>query len=211
MHTGKWWWNCQKKLDEERPGATAHILLAYLPTTRLEHITNKASRCHMLANLYHACMGYIHTPLSTVGIEGINMRSGDGAVRRGHPLFACFVRDYPEQVLVTGVKTMTCPNCDVPSNELGLSAGAVNFQPQDLAAVLDALTTLDDGGVAFVRACAEAGIKPIIHPFWEPLLLVNIFESITPDILHQLYQGLVKHLLAWLSDACGGEEIDAQC
>ncbi|KAG1852717.1 hypothetical protein F4604DRAFT_1883476 [Suillus subluteus] len=165
-----------------KPSRQAHILLAYLPTTRLEHVTNKASR-------------------HTVGIEGINMQSGDGAVRRGHPLFACFVGDYPEQVLVTGVKTMTCPNCDVPSDELGLSAGAVNFQPRDLAAVLDALATLDDGGVAFVCACVEAGIKPIIHPFWEPLPLVNIFESITPDILHQLYQGLVKHLLAWLSDA----------
>ncbi|KAG1872987.1 hypothetical protein DFJ58DRAFT_713562 [Suillus subalutaceus] len=237
MHTGKWWWNCQKKLDEEHPGATvipviissdktqvtmfhnktaypvyltisnipkeirqkpsrqAHILLAYLPTTRLKHITNKASQCCMLANLYHACMGHILAPLSTVGIEGINMRSGDGAMRRGHPLFACFVGDYPEQVLVTGVKTMTCPNCDVPSDEL------------DLAAVLDALTTLDDGGVAFVRACAEAGIKPITHPFWEPLPLVNIFKSITPDILHQLYQGLVKHLLAWLSDATKHRQI----
>ncbi|KAG2346551.1 hypothetical protein BDR05DRAFT_878079 [Suillus weaverae] len=253
MHTGKWWWNCQKKLDEEHPGATvilviissdktqvtmfrnktaypvyltignipkeirrkpshqAHILLAYLPTTRLEHVTNKASRRRMLANLYHACMGRILAPLSTVGIEGINMQSGDGAVQRGHPLFACFVGDYPEQVLVTGVKTMTCPNCDVPSDELGLSAEDVNFQPRDLAAVFEALATLDDGGVAFVRACAEAGIKPIIHPFWEPLPLVNIFESIMPDILHQLYQGLVKHLLAWLSDACGGDEIDARC
>ncbi|KAG2743481.1 hypothetical protein P692DRAFT_201886479 [Suillus brevipes Sb2] len=210
MHTGKWWWNCQKKLDEEHPGATvipviissdktqvtmfrnktaypAHILLAYLLTTRLEHVTNKSSRRRMLANSRALC------PLP----------DGDGAVRRGHPLFVCFVGDYPEQVLVTGVKTMTCPNCDVPSDELGSSAGDVNFQPQDLAAVLDALTTLDDSGVAFVRACAEAGIKPIIHPFWEPLPMVNIFESITPDILHQLYQGLVKHLLAWLSDACG--------
>lgn len=86
MHTGKWWWNSQKHLDRERPGATiipviisldktqvtmfrnktaypvymtignipkdirrkpsrqAHVLLAYLPTTRLEHVTNKAAR-----------------------------------------------------------------------------------------------------------------------------------------------------------------------
>ncbi|KAG1794381.1 uncharacterized protein HD556DRAFT_1431983 [Suillus plorans] len=232
MHTGKWWWDCQKKLDKECPGATvipviissdktqvtmfrnktaypvyltignipkeirrkpscqAHILLAYLPTTRLEHITNKASRCRMLVNLYHACMG---------------------PIRRGHPVFACFVGDYPEQVLATGVKTMECPNCDTPSDELGLSARDANFQPRDLAAVLDVLATLDEGGVAFVHACTEAGIKPIIHPFWETLPLANIFESIMPDILHQLYQGLVKHLIAWLSKACSSEEIDARC
>ncbi|KAG2088158.1 uncharacterized protein F5147DRAFT_781078 [Suillus discolor] len=242
MHTGKWWWNSQKHLDHERPGATiipiiissdktqvtmfcnktaypvymtignipkdirqkpscqAHVLLAYLPTTRLEHITNKAARRQMLANLYHACVGRVLAPLTAAGINGINMRSGDGIMRRGHPLFACFAGDYPEQVLATGVKTTQCPNCDVPSDELGLATGVANWQPRDLGAVLDALCALDQGGLAFVHACADAGIKPIVHPFWEGLPFVNIFESITPDILHQLYQGLVKHLLAWLSD-----------
>lgn len=89
-----------------KPSCHAHVLLAYLPTTRLEHITNKASRHHMLTNLYHACVGCVLAPLATAGIDGVNMRSGDGAVRRCHPLFACFAGDYPEQVLVTGVKTM---------------------------------------------------------------------------------------------------------
>ncbi|KAG1838687.1 hypothetical protein F4604DRAFT_1885397 [Suillus subluteus] len=194
-----------------KPSRQAHVLIAYLPTTRLEHVTNKASRCRMLANLYHACVGCVLAPLAAAGINGVNMRSGDGAMRRCHPLFACFVGDYPEQVLVTGVKTTQCPSCDVPSDELGLAAGAANYQPRNLDAVLDALSALDEGGLAFIRACAEAGIKPIVHPCWEGLPFVNIFKSITPDILHQLYQGLVKHILAWLSEACGGAEIDARC
>ncbi|KAG2046998.1 hypothetical protein BDR06DRAFT_985351 [Suillus hirtellus] len=186
-----------------KPSCQAHVLLAYLPTTRLEHVTNKAAHRQMLANLYHACVGCILAPLAAAGINGINMQSGDGIMCRGHPLFACFAGDYPEQVLATTVKTTQCPKCDVPSNELGLAT--------DLGAVLDALCALDQGGLAFVRACADAGIKPIVHPFWEGLPYVNIFESITPDILHQLYQGLVKHLLTWLSDACSSMEIDAQC
>ncbi|KAG2118347.1 hypothetical protein BD769DRAFT_1629699 [Suillus cothurnatus] len=186
MHTGKWWWNAQRSLDCENPGATiipviissdktqvtlfhnkmaypAHVLLAYLPTTHLEHVTNKASCCCMLANLYHACVGHVLAPLAAAGINGVNMQSGNGAMHRCHPLFVCFVRDYPEQVLATGVKTMQCPNCDVPSDELGL------------AAVLDALSALDKGGLAFVRACTVAGIKPIVHPYWEGLPFVNIF------------------------------------
>ncbi|KAG2339975.1 hypothetical protein BDR05DRAFT_950761 [Suillus weaverae] len=99
-----------------------------------------------------------------------------------------------------------CPNGDESDDS---ELPHVPDMPEEREA--QSLATLDDGGVAFVRACAEAGIKPIIHPFWEPLPLVNIFESIMPDILHQLYQGLVKHLLAWLSDACSGDEIDARC
>lgn len=165
----------------------------------------------MLANLYHAYVGHVLAPLAAAGIDGINIQSGDGAMHRGHPLFACFAGDYLEQVLVTGVKTTQCPSCDVPSDELGLAAGAASYQLQNLNAVLNALSTLDEGGLAFVHACTEAGIKPIVHPYWEGLLFVNIFKSITPNILHQLYQGLVKHLLTWLSDPCGSAEIDARC
>ncbi|KAG1829553.1 hypothetical protein DFJ58DRAFT_719679 [Suillus subalutaceus] len=236
MHTGKWWWNSQKHLDRECPGATiipiiissdktqtaypiymtignipkdirqkpscqAHVLLAYLPTTRLEHVTNKAAHRQMLTNLYHACVGHVLAPLAAAGIDGINMQCGDGTMHQGHPLFACFAGDYPEQVLATGVKTTQCPKCNVPSDELGLAAGVANWQPRDLGVVLDALCALDKGGLAFVCACKDAGIKLIVHPFWEGLPFVNIFESVTPDVLHQLYQGLIKHLLAWLSDA----------
>ncbi|KAL0577037.1 hypothetical protein V5O48_004941 [Marasmius crinis-equi] len=54
-------------------------------------------------------------------------------------------------------------------------------------------------------------MKPIAEPFWQNLPYTNIFRSITPDILHQLYQGLVKHLIAWLIKIIGAPEIDARC
>ncbi|KAG1789747.1 uncharacterized protein HD556DRAFT_1520758 [Suillus plorans] len=251
MHTGKWWWDTQKKLDQHSPGGTiipiiissdktqvtlfrnksvypvyltignipkeirrkpsrgAHILLAYLPCTRLEHIANKASRRRTLANLYHACLSRILAPLKSIGLEGLRMASGDGALRRCHLLFASFIGDYPEQLLATGIKFGECPKCDVDIGETG--SNTAPFHLQNLSKVLDALATLDEGNLSFVRACSEAGIKPIVHPFWEDLLFANIFRAITPDVLHQLYQGLIKHLLGWLSAACGAAEIDARC
>ncbi|KAJ7928183.1 hypothetical protein B0H13DRAFT_1573399, partial [Mycena leptocephala] len=48
-------------------------------------------------------------------------------------------------------------------------------------------------------------------PFWEGLPYTNIFRPISPDVLHQLYQGIVKHLIAWLKECCGEAEIDARC
>ncbi|KAG1763412.1 hypothetical protein EDD22DRAFT_979391 [Suillus occidentalis] len=200
MHTGRWWWNTQKKLDEQRPGATiipviistdktqvtmfqnklqihrkpsqcAHVLLAYLPTTCFEHITNKASRHRSAANLYHACMA--------PGLDGLAMWSGDGILHCCHPLFACFIGDYPEQVLATTVKTMECPKCDIPPDEL--ESHTAPFELCNLHAILDALATIDVGDLEFVQPIA-----------------------ITPDILHQLYQG-------WLAQACGPNEIDARC
>ncbi|KAG1802364.1 hypothetical protein EV424DRAFT_1351759 [Suillus variegatus] len=226
MHTGKWWWDTQKKLDQHSPGGTiipiiissdktqvtlfrnksaypvyltignipkeirqkpscgAHILLAYLPCTRLDHISNKASHHRSLANLYHACLSRVLAPLKSIGLDGITRASGDGTLRCCHLLFASFVGNYPEQLLATGIK---------------------------FGELLDALATLDEGNMSFVCACSAAGIKPIIHPFWEDLPFANVFHAITPDVLHQLYQGLVKHLLGWLTAACGAAEIDARC
>jgi hypothetical protein len=175
-----------------KPSSGSHILLAYLPTTRLEHITNKASRHRAIANLYHACLRRVLAPLKSAGSEGIFMCSSDGAHRRCHPLFASFVGDYPEQLLATGVK-FECPKCDVEAKDTG--SNMTPFHMRKLSEVLDALAAFDHGNLAFVHACATAGIKPIIHPFWEDLPFANIFRAITPDVLHQLYQGLVKHLL----------------
>ena len=63
----------------------------------------------------------------------------------------------------------------------------------------------------FHTACQKADMKPIEHPFWERLPLTDIFLSITPDILHQMLQGMVKHLIKWLTELFGSAEIDARC
>ena len=193
-----------------KPSRRGQILLAYLPTTRLQHIKSTAARRRTLANLFHACMARITAPLISAGLDGIEIAGGDGVVRRGHPILAVYVGDYPEQVLVTGCKTGECPKCPIPRNEVGDNADT--SRPfRDLGKVLDALAAADKGPRTFTRACRDAGIKPLHHPFWEELPYTNIYYAITPDILHQLYQGVVKHLIGWLQDACGTEEIDARC
>ncbi|KAF8952951.1 hypothetical protein BDZ97DRAFT_1992200 [Flammula alnicola] len=192
-----------------KPSRQGQVLLAYLPTSKLSHISNKSARRRALANFFHACMGFILHPLEEVGLTGLELTSGDGAVRDGHPIFASYVGDYPEQILVTCVKTGECPTCPVPRDELGDPDGV--SAPRELDDILDALDTIDQGATAFTRACKEAGIKPIQQPFWKNLPFVNIYRSITPDILHQLYQGMIKHLISWIRSACGDTEIDARC
>ncbi|TFY57388.1 hypothetical protein EVJ58_g7052, partial [Rhodofomes roseus] len=53
-------------------------------------------------------------------------------------------------------------------------------------------------------------IKPLTDPFWRDLPYVNIYASLPPDILHQLYQGMVKHVIAWVKSAYGARVIDAR-
>ena len=76
---------------------------------------------------------------------------------------------------------------------------------------MDVLSTFDDDPAGYPTACSEAGIKPIVHPFWETLAYSDIYLPLTPDILHQLYQGVMKHLVAWITAAFSKKDLDAQC
>jgi Plavaka transposase len=73
------------------------------------------------------------------------------------------------------------------------------------------LDTIDSSPSEYSKACTAAGIKPVQNPFWRNLPYVNIFHSITPDILHQIHKGIIKHLLIWLKDMFGADAIDSHC
>ncbi|EIW53615.1 uncharacterized protein TRAVEDRAFT_133656 [Trametes versicolor FP-101664 SS1] len=194
-----------------KPSRRGQILLAYLPTSRLEHIKNKAARRRTLANLFHACMAHVLAPLKKAGIDGIEVTSGDGVTRRGHPIFAMYVGDYPEQLLVTCCKNGTCPKCDIPRDDIGASTDSAR-PLRDLKKIMNALDKFDsDTPAAFSKACRDAGIKPVVNPFWKDLPYADVYQSITPDILHQLYQGVIKHIVSWLKSAYGPDELDARC
>jgi len=192
-----------------KPSRRTHVLIGYLPTTQLLHVSSAASRRRMLANLFHHCFSRILNPLKDAGNTGVEMTGGDGITRRTLPLFACFVGDYPEQVLVTGCKTGQCPKCDIDRTKLGDLNTPSSYR--DLQKVLDALSTFDDNPAGYSAACSKAGIKPIVHPFWEFLPCSDVYLSLTPDVLHQLYQGVMKHLVAWVTAAFNKKDLDARC
>ncbi|KAJ3723812.1 hypothetical protein C8R42DRAFT_719715 [Lentinula raphanica] len=248
FNTGKWWWDTQKAVEADKPGATiipvilssdktqvtlfrnksaypvyltignlpkeirqkpsqqGQILLAYLPTSCLEHITSKTTRRRSVTNLFHACMKHLVAPLEQAGLDGTIMESGDGVKRRVHPILASYIGDYPEQTLVTMAYYGDCATCLARKDELEIYPCEHPYR--DIEAVLDAVGTI--GTDDWVRNCRRVNIKPVQHPFWENLPYTNIFASITPDILHQLHQGVMKHLISWLTAICGADEIDAR-
>ncbi|KAM6496730.1 hypothetical protein JOM56_007203 [Amanita muscaria] len=192
-----------------KPSCRGQILLAYLPASKLKHVSHQASRRRMVTNLFHFSMQHLLQPLETAGIEGVVMKDGYGTARRIHPILAVYIGDYPEQVLVTCTKTGRCPKCDIERGHLGLYP--LQSQRRNMAMVKDALCLANGNPRMYESACKAAGIKPVYTPFWSHLPFVNIFQAITPDILHQLHQGVFKHILGWLKQAFGNAEIDARC
>ncbi|KAF8056055.1 hypothetical protein FPV67DRAFT_1566591 [Lyophyllum atratum] len=194
-----------------KPSNRAYVLLGYLPTTRLENVTNKSARRRLLANLYHACMARVLAPLRSAGKDGIHMTTSDALIRRCHPLLACVVTDYPEQVLTTCTYTGECPSCDKHRDELGDYDRDGSSELRDLDKILEIIDSFDTNPAGFLQACKQAGVKPVVDPFWKDLPYVHIYRSITPNVLHQLYQGIMKHLIRWIIEAYGAPEIDARC
>ncbi|KAH9829113.1 uncharacterized protein C8Q71DRAFT_718714 [Rhodofomes roseus] len=187
----------------------AQLLVGYLPVTRLSHIKQDETRRRANSNLFHSCLRLALAPTRQPGRQGTVMTTGDGTAKRCHPILAAYVGDYPEIVCVTGVKNGECPAGVVDPDMLGEAVGCT---ARDLNDILEALETFERTGsaVEHILACQAAGIKPLTDPFWQGLPYVNIYLSLPPDILHQLYQGMVKHVVAWLKSAYGARAIDAR-
>ena len=74
-------------------------------------------------------MQVVVKPLVSTGCNGIILVSGDGTVWRCFPILATYVGDYPEQVLVSLVKTGTCPICPAPCDNI--NDWESNLKPRD--------------------------------------------------------------------------------
>ena len=101
-----------------------------------------------------------------------------------------------------------CPKCLVPPGQHGKYE---SFPLRTQRAVIGSYSLADQDMRNFHWTCHEARLKPVVHPFWATLPLADIFISITPDILYQMLQGVMKHLIGWLTDIFGPSAIDAQC
>ena len=198
--------NIPKNIRRE-PSRMAHVLIGFIPTSKPYGLT-KAARQRAFANIFHMCMRDVLQPIIEPGITGVAMMSGDGVWRRCHPVFANFVGDYPEQALVTCTYDGRCPKCLVTPDELGEYR---SFPPHLQSSAMDTYILADEKVDVFHAACRKAGLKPVNRPFWESFPFTDIFVSISPVVLRELLQGMIKNLIGWVVDIFGATQIDARC
>jgi hypothetical protein len=61
-----------------KPTQRAQMLMGYIPTTQLEYIKNKSAQRRALANLFHACMHKLLSPIESYGETSIAMVTSNG-------------------------------------------------------------------------------------------------------------------------------------
>ena len=128
-----------------------------------------------------------------------------------HPILALYVADYPEQILATCAKYGSCPKCECCKDDLG---SAKKFPLRSLRKTLAIMREAHGcGEKQSPEHCSQNLLSShVLEPFWSDLPLCNIHTSITPDVLHQLFQGTFKHLLAWCQQipTLSAQDLDAR-
>ena len=156
-------------------------------------------------------MNLVLQPLIQAGKEGVDMHCADGNFRRVHPILATYAADYPEQCLVTCAKYGTCPKCQIPAESLQDKAPGPLRNPKHTLKIIQEANTLriHKSTSAGNKHCLDNDLAAAANtPFWDGFPLTNIHASITPDVLHQLYQGVLKHLMSWCNTMMTTQELD---
>jgi hypothetical protein len=155
-------------------------------------------------------MHYIMEPLISACKSGVKMTGADGSIRLVFPILASYVADFPEQCMVSCSKYGTCPKCRVSAKELDTAVpGRPRTQDWTLSIMKAAQNKPKVTDYQYFQECMSKDVSGHIYkPFWAELPFTDIHLSMTPDVLHQLYQGVLKRLITWCQAILTPTELD---
>ena len=160
--------------------------------------------------IFHESMKVILEPLKEAGKSGVRMKDGKGDIRLVFPVLASYVADYSEQCLVTCTKYGTCHKCRQVANWLGDNkASPPRTQRWTLGILDDAKKQSKGSARSFHQYCSDEEVAGnVFSPFWKDFPFTDIHLAITSDVLHQLYQGVFKHVVEWCQAILGEKTLD---
>ncbi|KAJ6558720.1 hypothetical protein B0H10DRAFT_2201334 [Mycena sp. CBHHK59/15] len=142
-------------------------------------------------NLFHGSLNHILQSLKPgMTIPEVTLFA-DGHYRRVIYGLGLYIADYPEQVLLACVVQGWCARCTASREDLDGPGGRRTQQhTETLFDVLDHGTMWD-----------QYGVIPDILPFTWDFPRADIYELLSPDLLHQVIKGTFKdHLVAWVGE-----------
>ncbi|CUA68632.1 Patatin-like phospholipase domain-containing protein 7 [Rhizoctonia solani] len=174
---------------------------------------------HLKRELFHACWRIL---LDDEFLEayrhGIPLRCADGVERRLYPRIFTYSADYPEKTLIATIKdfgNFPCPHCLIPKakiSQLGLKSDDAirnnrrkddNNQKQLVTQARKLI--YGDGYVVNSKHVSdilfETSAVPTLNAFSDRLREfggVDMYEMLTPDLLHEFELGVWKSVLTHL-------------
>ena len=185
-----------------RPSKMAVILAGLLPVPPKftgKKIKTRGAQQTMNDEILDAAFSFIFEPLEAATKYGKRICCSDGRVRQCFPVLAAWIADHAENETLHGLKRLRCVVCEVPAERLGWDAKEVHpvQDYQKYAAVAE--RNVNTSGEHNVVSLLAVGVK-IGRNVFTGLSCVGIPLLFKPDILHNIYLGLFKHLMQRIED-----------
>jgi len=185
-----------------KPSYHAWIPLAFLPKEplRVEYDSRMTIKQQALEakQLYHDVIAGILSPLADRnGLTGYEWFCSDEKIRRCYPVISAWLADHEENALIHCIKNNLCPTCTCPNNKLGDWA---NDDTQNVYPKRDSIKyhqLLSQLQKPTEKALDALGIKRVKSVLWK-LPFIKGHEVVRADLLHNIYLGILKHLMTWI-------------
>jgi hypothetical protein len=184
------------------PSKMAIMLIALLPVpSKFASSQSKVRNAQRMTNseVLESVFSLIFEPLEAITKLGKEMNCADGKVRQCFPVLAAWIADHAENETLHGLKRMSCPKCEAPLERLGTDAEEIypTRDYQKYARITQKYFVTEDEELA--ASLSAVGVKMERNVF-TGLSRVTAGLLFKPDILHNVYLGLFKHLMQWLED-----------
>ncbi|KAG8728744.1 hypothetical protein FRC10_004600 [Ceratobasidium sp. 414] len=190
------------KSIRRKPTKRAMVLIRYLPVDSFQRIPDSLRRRYH-SELLHRSLEKVFEPLKTASSDGLLAWCADGHLRHIYPIIAAWIADWPEQNDIACTTQGGCPKCMQRWHGRGQGGPAALLHEQD--ATLEALRT-------YQRTKRPGVLKPLllqrVMPFWANIPYVDIGTCMAPDLLHQLYKGMLEHARDWVEELLGTDEFN---
>ncbi|KAF7341035.1 hypothetical protein MSAN_02089300 [Mycena sanguinolenta] len=178
--------------------------IAFLPIAKTSKRQRKTIAFQkFVRQMYHACLARVFEPLKAGMTTPEVVRCPDGHFRRVIYGLGPYIADYPEQVWLSCIVQGWCPKCDAPPNNLDVpGTRRLRSHPKT-----DFLITCFDPGTLW----DDFGIRNDLVPFTHDFPRAEIYELLSPDLLHQIIKGTFKdHLVEWVMQYLHGTHGEAR-
>jgi len=186
-----------------RPGSMAILLLGLLPIRPKLAKSSGANNLFRLINddTLRGLFGLTFAPLNTEGREGAPIDCSDSKIRKYFLIMARWIAEHMENVTLPGIKSNTCPECEVPPEELASRtsynsardyARYERYERDNLS--LDSETH----HTAHARQTNETHPMKRGQSIFEGLGRVSTPDLHTPNMLHTIYIELFRHMMDWI-------------
>ena len=172
------------------------LLLALLPVppklTGESAPADEAQR-HTIAAALRAVFDLVLASFHEVVQEGTVMDCVDGKTLLCFAILLAWIADHVEHAALPGIGSKSCPKCEVPSKELGEDPRKI-YEARDYALYWEKAQEQASGEAGIAEYLQQVGVK-IGHNVFAELYRVNPADLHKPDLLHNIYLGLFKHMM----------------